>query len=68
LGYSFLTWIEIPLSIKSIELNCNNSYIIDSLPNTIQTLLLSPDFNHDLNNLPNIKRLKFGITSDYDLE
>lgn len=64
LGFKFLSWIEIPHSVKSIKLNCNNNFIIDNLPNTIETLLLGPDFCLELNNLPNsIKRLKFGITS-----
>ncbi len=60
---------DIPLGVKYLQLNCNNSYIIDSLPNSIIELELGYTFNLEMNNLPtSIKKLVICKYSDYNMD
>ena len=53
LDNEFNMQIDIPTNIKILKLNCNNIYVIDNLPNSIEELYLLDKFNLELNNLPN---------------
>ena len=66
-GKEFNQKIDIPFTIKYLKLNCNNSYIIDYLPDNIDELELGYDFNLELNNLPtSIKKITFDKYSKYN--
>ena len=54
---------------KYLILNCNNKYIIDNLPNSIEEITLEGNFNLELNNLPNgIKKIIFHRYSVYSYQ
>jgi hypothetical protein len=60
LGYKFNEKLDISPNIKSIILDCNNQYIINNLPDSIEELELGYNFNLELNNLPSsIKKIIF---------
>ena len=66
-GWNFNQSIEIPLNIKILKLNCNNIYLIENLPNSIEELYLLKDFDLELNNLPSsIKLISFDKNNNYD--
>lgn len=59
LGGSFNQQIEIP-NIKKIKINCNNSFVIDNLPNSLEQIYFDSKFNLEINNLPNsLKKINF---------
>ena len=67
LGVNFNQQSNIGPYIKYLKLNCNNQYIIDSLPNSIIELKLEFNFNLRIDNLPtSIKKLVFSMESDYN--
>ncbi len=55
LGLKFNQKFNIPSNIKYLKLNCNNQYLINSLPTSIKKLIIDADskYNADLNCLPN---------------
>ena len=66
LGHYFNQSIDIPGWIKKLYLNCNYQQIIDYLPLSIEELVFGPEFNLELNDLPNsIKKIKI-LNSSYD--
>ena len=68
-NYDFNQKIDIPFTIKYLKLDCNNSYIIDYLPDNIEELELGCNFNLELNNLSiSIKKIAFEIDSYYEHE
>jgi hypothetical protein len=69
-GYNFNQQINIPTSVKYLKLSCDNcQYIVDNLPNAIDTLEFNCVENLELNNLPNdIKKIKFSHCCYYKKE
>ncbi len=68
-GYFFNQQCNIPPNIKYLKLNCNNIYIINSLPNSVTELELDYNFNLEMNNLPtSIKKLAIGKDSYYNMD
>ena len=57
LGNIFNQKLEIPFNIQILNLNCNNQYIIDNLPNSIEEIELGIYFNLELCNLPSSIRI-----------
>ena len=81
LGNSFNQQLEIPSNIIKLSLDCSNEYIINNLPNSIDSQSLDCNlatreelnfgyhFNLELDNLQNsIKKIKFDIKSQYNKE
>jgi hypothetical protein len=67
LGHEFNEKLDIPYNIKSIKLNCNNQYIINNLPDSIEELELDYMFNLELNDLlSSIKKIIFYKHSKYN--
>ena len=68
LGYCFDKQCSIQSNVKYLNLNCNNQYIIDSLPDSIVKLELDYHFNLQMDNLPtSIKKLIIiDVNSDYN--
>ena len=61
--------VNLPFNIKFLQLNCDNQYLIDNLPNGIEELELEFYFNLELNNLPtSIKSILFNKLSKYNKE
>ena len=59
LGDRFKQPINIPNWITKLTLDCNSQSIIEYLPSSIVELKLGPEFNLELDNLPNtIKKIK----------
>ena len=59
-GNKFNQLVDLPSSIVYLKLACDNTSIIDYLPESIEELELDYDFNLELNNLPNsIKKIRF---------
>jgi len=68
-GRHFNKKIDIPFTIKYLKLYCNNSYIIDYLPDNIEELELGDYFNLELNNLlTSIKKITFDKYNQYKHE
>jgi hypothetical protein len=66
-GYKFNEKLDIPYNIKSIYLDCNNQYIINNLPNSIEELEFGYYFNLELNDLPSsIKKIVFNKYNNYN--
>ncbi len=40
-------------NIKYLNIDCNNLYLIENLPDSLEELILNENFNLPLNNLPN---------------
>ena len=57
LGREFNQKIEIPFNIHILNLNCNNQYLIENLPDSIKELELEFMFNLKLDNLPSSMRI-----------
>ena len=57
LGYEFKQKLEIPFNIRILNLECNNQYIINNLPDSIEELELGIWFNLKLDNLPSSMRI-----------
>ena len=69
LGYNFNQRLDIPFNIRILTLDCNNQYMIDYLPNSIEELNLGLNFNLKLNDLPSsIKKISFDVNSQYNLD
>ncbi len=69
LGYRFNQQYELYSNIKYLNLDCNNSYIIDSLPNSIVELELNYSFNLQMDNLPTlIKKIIICHCGSYDAD
>ncbi len=67
LEHDFDQHCEILPNFKYLKLNCNNLYIINSLPNSIVELELDRRFNLKMDNLPtSIKKLVINKYSNYD--
>jgi hypothetical protein len=46
-------------NIKYLEVSCNDQYLIDNLPNSLEELVLTRGFNLELNDLPNqLKKIR----------
>lgn len=59
LGGSFNQQIEIP-NIKRLKINCNNLFVIDNLPNSLEQIYFDSKFKLEINNLPNsLKKINF---------
>ena len=68
-GSNFNQKVDLSFNIKYLKLNCNNLYLIDYLPNSIEELELDYHFDLELNNLPSsIKKISFHINSKYNKE
>ena len=68
-GYKFNQQYNISPNIKYLKLNCNNVYIINSLPNSVAELELDEDFHLGLDNLPtSIKILRINKKSYYNVD
>lgn len=52
IGYNFDYPIQLE-KVKYLDINCNNEYIINNLPNTLEKIFLNRGFNLPLDNLPN---------------
>jgi hypothetical protein len=66
-GNRFNEELDIPHNIISIIICCNNQYIINNLPDSIEELELDWNFNLELNDLPSsIKKIIFNQYSDYN--
>ena len=69
LGLNFNQKVDLPFNITSINLNCNNSYYTNYLPESIVEIKLGEDFNLELLNLPSsIKKITFNKESKYNKE
>jgi hypothetical protein len=69
LGYSFNQKDDLPFVVKSITIECNNSYYTDFLPSSIEEIELGHYFSLELNNLPSsIKKISFYKKSKYNKE
>ena len=68
LGHEFKQKLEIPFNIRILNLNCNNQYIIDNLPNSIEELELGIYFNLKLDDLPSSMRIIRIENEKYDRE
>ena len=69
LGHNFNQKDDLPFNIISISLDCNNSYYIDYLPNSIEEIELGFNFDLKLVNLPSsIKKITFNKNSKYNKE
>jgi hypothetical protein len=69
LGYYFNQKDDLPFVVKSITIECNNSYYTDFLPSSIEEIELGFYFNLELDNLPNsIKKISFNKEGKYNKE
>jgi hypothetical protein len=58
--------VDLPSNIRSLSLNCNNTSLMEHLPDTIEELNLGPRFNLNLDNLPSsIKKIIFDKNDYY---
>ena len=57
LGYEFKQKLEIPFNINVLNLDCNNQYLIENLPNSIEEIELGDYFDLKLDNLPSSMRI-----------
>ena len=68
-GYCFNKIFDLLSSTKYLKLDCNNQYIINNLPNSLEELELNYSFNLELNNLPtSIHKIIFHKNSVFDKE
>ena len=67
LGFKFSQELILPSNIKILYIECNNKYLIDWLPNSIEQLYFGRYFDSPLNDLPNsIKKISFNKISKYN--
>ena len=67
-GYNFNQQVNLP-NIKYIKLDCDNINLIENLPNSVEEIEFSYNFNLELHNLPNsIKKISFHLYSNYNKE
>ena len=68
-GFHFNQKIKTLPNIVFLKLNCNNQYIIDYLPNSVEELRLNSEFNLELNNLPtSLRKITFTRYCNYNKE
>lgn len=64
---NFSEKINLPTNIKHLIIDCNNEYIIENLPDSLEILEFGCYFNLEINNLPSgIKKIIFDRKSIYD--
>ena len=69
LGLWFEQKVDLPFNIRFLGLDCNNSYLIEQLPDTIEEINIGLYFNLKLMNLSSsIKKITFEHWSNYDEE
>ena len=69
MGLWFEQKVDLPFNIRFLGLDCNNSYLIEQLPDTIEEINIGLYFNLKLMNLPSsIKKITFEHWSNYDEE
>ena len=69
IGCMFRQQSSIPPNVKYLKLDCDNPYIIDSLPNHVIELEINRNFSLEMNNLPtSIKKIVINKKSHYNTD